>query len=941
MKKILLLCLAICLASIIVAQDGPQYRYIKNRHTGRMDAVPYYQVDSIVIDIATTPAIDTINFPAVRGGGYGFNVIYSVNYVTVNSETPTLTIQHSYADSSALFVSMNSSIFPITLDSTGIGEQRVQDFTSNIVYTYNRVIYSKGTATTGICVITRTINMSGSVGDATPSTSTNRLDTVIMKVLIARNDNSFATAANTVALVDSGPGIGHYASNYDMVTGLATKQATLVSTTNIKTINSTSILGAGDIAVATNQAIGDSLNQFNIYYVDTAGNDSNNGLSPETAWETITKVNSSSYVPGNKILFKSGQTWRGSINPSTSGKDGKYITYGSYGTGAKPMISANTYTNSNLTWVLRNNSIYAAYVPLGTLHIKNVSEDGIPLMAMKAYSTSGEKADIVAAGQWVQKRTVDSVYVRTTTGVSPATVNIEMGTLMGAFTNGTDVLTKSGEDYLIIDGLNFQGGYYPVELIGSHIIVKNCFVNNCYGDAIKIEGSNPTGHYADPNGFYPYVLEDIQLYNNNIFHFGEQGIDNTGGKDVVMKGNDIHHGTANRGFLGDTCYNSGILIKNNVLNCVVEGNKIHDFTTYAGAISIGGQTWTGVNDEAVNCRVSHNLIYNISTILNVLYANPAYIILFDAAKECSFLNNTITNCTVNQTNHTQSLIYFDRSDATETTYNTENPIVKNNIFWNNSIYGDLIYTESANGDVSGLTSENNLIESLNLGTNSVVDSASTFETGTLSTLYAATGVTQTITPYSPFAGTYSLKLVAADGSADRSQLTVSGLTIDSVYYFEFYTKIGPVREQIVNSTVFTGTIGIYQTTPLDTWTKITRTFTATAESGVIRFYAAENTGAAGDSMLIDNVYLSLASAVSGTDAKFKYENVEYTGLGTWRKINQDLNSITSDPTFTSATDFSLQTGSSAINVGANVNLSEDLLNNPIIGKPDLGAIEKQ
>ena len=43
------------------------------------------------------------------------------------------------------------------------------------------------------------------------------------------------------------------------------------------------------------------------YYVDaTNGNDSNDGLSPESARQTIAKVNSMSFLPGDNILLKCG-----------------------------------------------------------------------------------------------------------------------------------------------------------------------------------------------------------------------------------------------------------------------------------------------------------------------------------------------------------------------------------------------------------------------------------------------------------------------------------------------------------------------------------------------------------------------------------------------------------------------------------------------------------
>ena len=44
------------------------------------------------------------------------------------------------------------------------------------------------------------------------------------------------------------------------------------------------------------------------YYVDaTNGNDSNNGHTPQAAWQTIERINGQSFLPGDFILFKKGE----------------------------------------------------------------------------------------------------------------------------------------------------------------------------------------------------------------------------------------------------------------------------------------------------------------------------------------------------------------------------------------------------------------------------------------------------------------------------------------------------------------------------------------------------------------------------------------------------------------------------------------------------------
>ena len=70
----------------------------------------------------------------------------------------------------------------------------------------------------------------------------------------------------------------------------------------------------------------------------TNGKDSNNGTSPETAWQTIDRVNQEKFQPGDQILFKAGETWTGALKPQGSGVDGAPIVIASYGEGKKPIL---------------------------------------------------------------------------------------------------------------------------------------------------------------------------------------------------------------------------------------------------------------------------------------------------------------------------------------------------------------------------------------------------------------------------------------------------------------------------------------------------------------------------------------------------------------------------------------------------------------------------
>ena len=79
------------------------------------------------------------------------------------------------------------------------------------------------------------------------------------------------------------------------------------------------------------------------YYIKNGGNDLLSGTSDSDAWESISKVNSFSFSPGDSILFKRGDTFVGTLTPPSSGTVGIHITFGAYGTGDDPIITPNEY----------------------------------------------------------------------------------------------------------------------------------------------------------------------------------------------------------------------------------------------------------------------------------------------------------------------------------------------------------------------------------------------------------------------------------------------------------------------------------------------------------------------------------------------------------------------------------------------------------------------
>ncbi|MEI8291518.1 MAG: hypothetical protein WCH99_18765, partial [Verrucomicrobiota bacterium] len=80
------------------------------------------------------------------------------------------------------------------------------------------------------------------------------------------------------------------------------------------------------------------------YFVDdTSGNDLNSGLNSRTAWQSLAKVSSVTFQPGDKILFKAGGSWLGQLQLKGSGNDAEPIIVDSYGQGNRPFINGDGY----------------------------------------------------------------------------------------------------------------------------------------------------------------------------------------------------------------------------------------------------------------------------------------------------------------------------------------------------------------------------------------------------------------------------------------------------------------------------------------------------------------------------------------------------------------------------------------------------------------------
>lgn len=81
------------------------------------------------------------------------------------------------------------------------------------------------------------------------------------------------------------------------------------------------------------------------YYIDSdSGNDNNRGTRENRPWQTLDKVSGMTFQPGDRILFKRGSSYEGTVTINGDGTATNPITISAYGTGEAP-----SFTNPNFS----------------------------------------------------------------------------------------------------------------------------------------------------------------------------------------------------------------------------------------------------------------------------------------------------------------------------------------------------------------------------------------------------------------------------------------------------------------------------------------------------------------------------------------------------------------------------------------------------------------
>ena len=139
------------------------------------------------------------------------------------------------------------------------------------------------------------------------------------------------------------------------------------------------------------------------YYVDNSStgcngsvcSDSNNGTTPNSAWRTISHVQSTLEIlhPGDEVLFKRGDVWNEELDlNNVHGSSDHHIIFGNYGSGALPVITGRS-SQANCIAAIHTS---VSYVTIDGFECRNTTQQGITFQ-----TSNGNMPGIVVENSYI------------------------------------------------------------------------------------------------------------------------------------------------------------------------------------------------------------------------------------------------------------------------------------------------------------------------------------------------------------------------------------------------------------------------------------------------------------------------------------------------------------------------------------------------------------
>lgn len=551
------------------------------------------------------------------------------------------------------------------------------------------------------------------------------------------------------------------------------------------------------------------------YYISATATGSDDGITTSTPW-TLAQLNAATLSAGDKVLFKTGDTFYGTLTVTSSGSSGNPITFGAYGSGNLPVISGWTTITSG--WTDEGSGIYSKVITSDS-QTNMVTIDGVEY-GMGRYPNSGTYLtfeshsgttsitdnELTSSPNWTGAEVViranDFTWTRgTITNHSGSTITYTGGTWTPGDGNGyffqnslqtldtfgdwyhdtsagkfymyfgasnpTDytikvatkdyLITTSGQSYITVENLDIQGS------------ISNAVYNSVSSTYFNIQNCNIS--FAGDWGIR--INSQGGLIDNNTIHDCNQGAYKGENSYGTVTNNTIYDtGTiigASTGYYIAMMIESGndyIQVKYNSINnsgyngIFIKSNYVEVQYNYINNTCLvnndGGAIYTGGATGNTNMLIDHNIVLNVIGYTSAM-ATPFTLVhgvyLDEHADTITVTNNVFGYC-----GHSGIGLHY----ATNT--NVDNNTFFNNgtdgIFFQNNSGSVVIWNDTITNNIIVPSSGNYTMYLLDLAASSPANITSDYnyfvaETGsnsTIKTLYNSTTTYRTLANWQTYSG---------------------------------------------------------------------------------------------------------------------------------------------------------------------------------------------
>ncbi|MBN1153681.1 right-handed parallel beta-helix repeat-containing protein [candidate division KSB1 bacterium] len=375
------------------------------------------------------------------------------------------------------------------------------------------------------------------------------------------------------------------------------------------------------------------------YYVDNVnGKDNNAGTSPGQAWQSIYKLNTTTFSPGDHVLFKRGGIWRDQLKVTNPGTATAPIVYGAYGSGVKPFICAarlltNWNPHSTNVWSISTSSPKQVFFDTK----RGTRKSSVSALSNTydwcwdddvLYVVANMDPDDLFRSPGVEMSVeFYAVFIRSS--------YIVLEDIRVGMAEGDGVLVTEGADHVVIRDVESSGNYWTgIKISDSQAISNACSIHQCTifnNGASGIALTNIEHTVISNNN----VTQNCRLETGEEQHSWDAGIKMTatGSRSNIIEHNISSKASNGAGIWLDFCGRGNVIrynriydnVDNGIYNEITSGTQIYYNLSYnnTGSATASGIWISGrAGDPPYGGDADDNMVVN-----NVCYGNGGFGIL--------------------------------------------------------------------------------------------------------------------------------------------------------------------------------------------------------------------------------------------------------------------------------------------------------------------------